>query len=90
MGAYNWLDTDNNYIHSVHNHGEFCYGQESTSHIEAVWANLKSYYKNLYYSVSNANFILFLREAKFRRSLSGFSYFRKWSEFMNVLNIVNY
>ena len=45
-GAYIWLDTDNNYIHSVHNHnhGDFGYGQERTSHIESVLGNLKSIY----------------------------------------------
>ena len=52
MGTYNWLDTYNNYIHSVHNHGDFGYGQGSTSHIEAVWANLKSYYKKFIFSPS--------------------------------------
>ena len=89
-GAYNWLDADNNYIHSVHKHGhgDFGYGQESTSHIEAAWGNLKSIIKNLYYSVPNSNFILFLHEEECRCSLSWFSDIKKWSEFMDVLNYI--
>ena len=83
------LDTDNNYIHSVHSHGhgDFGYGQENSSHIETIWGNLKSI-KNLYYQVPSDNFILFLCEEEFRRPLSGFSDIKKCSEFMDVLNYI--
>lgn len=43
-GAYDWIDADNNYLHSVHNHGhgDFGTGYQSTSHIESVWGILKA------------------------------------------------
>ena len=56
--------------------------------IEAVLGNPKSIIKNLYYSVPSANFILFLSKAECRRSLSGFSDIKKWTEFIDVLNYI--
>lgn len=46
--CYLWLDDPNNgYEYSVHNHGhrDFGYASDSTSHIESLWANLKSLIK---------------------------------------------
>ena len=52
----------------MYDHGDFCHAQNSTSNIEQLWAHLKSIIKNLYYSKPHNDFILFLREAKFRRN----------------------
>lgn len=87
-GAYDWTDEYDNHNHSVHNHGygDFGMGNESTSHIESVWGNLKNLIKNFYYSIPSTNFILFLREAEFRHSIASFSASNKWKVFTEVLN----
>lgn len=86
-GSYNWLSLDDNYNHLVHNHGQsdFCSGLESTRHIESVWSTLKNIIKNLFYSIPSKYFILFLLEAEFRQSISGFFVANKWHEFIDVL-----
>ena len=49
--GYSCLDRQNsNYIHIVHSHdaGDFCYGDESTSHIESLCFSLKYLIKEKY------------------------------------------
>ena len=41
-------------------------GLTSTSHIEALWANLKSIIKNSYHIIPSKKFISFLKEAEFK------------------------
>ena len=71
--CYQWLnDPSNDYVHSVHSHGhgDFCYGLDSTSHIESFWPNLKSIIKSIYTVISCENFSFFqLGEAEFRRNI---------------------
>ena len=73
------FDEDENYTHRVRKRakGDFGNGLESMSHIESIWGNLKSIIKNIYYSIPSNNFILFLREAEFRRSISKLSFDNK-------------
>ena len=68
--------------------GNFGTGFQRTSHIESVWGHLKSIIKNIYYSITNRSFILFLREAEFRRSMTKFYSDNKWQEFIEVLNLL--
>ena len=64
MGYY-WLSAHNSgYVHitHIHVHGYFGYGEESTSNIESVWANLKSYIKRIYNFIPYQNlFVIFTR-----------------------------
>ena len=78
-------------VHTVHNHGhvDFVHGQESTIFIEQVWLQLKSIIKNLYYSIPNSHFILFLREAEFRRNINSLNYQQKWANLTDVMKYLS-
>ena len=78
-----WLSpNDSGYLHITHiqAQGHFGYGAESTSNIESVWANLKSIIKRIYNFIPHQNFILYLRESKFRRNISHLNYDMKIKE----------
>ena len=47
-------------------------GLDSTSHIEQLWHHLKQLIKEIYSLIPKKNFILFLREAEWRRNYSKF------------------
>lgn len=73
---YNWFDNPRyGCEHSVHNHdhGDFGADEDSTSHIEQLWHNLKHIITSIYYIFLSEKFILFLREAEFRRNTKKFS-----------------
>ena len=65
---YNFLSDNINYTHERHNHGagDFGYGKHSTSHIEALLAELKKEFFTIYGLIPSKNFIYFLREIEFR------------------------
>ena len=89
--GYMWLGTDGIYHHSVRKfgHSDFGYGYESTSHIESVCGNLKNIIKRIYYPIPNNNFVLFLKEAEFRREISGFANNIKWQNFVDIMNYIS-
>lgn len=90
--GYRWIDiNDLCYVHAVHNHGHgnFGHGQESTSYIEQVWSKLKYIIKNIYYSIPNSHFILFLREAEFRRNINLLNYQQKWDNLTDVMKYLS-
>ena len=67
--AYYWLSNpDSGYFHHVHTHGhrDFGVGSDATSHIEQLWAHLKSIIKKIYHTIPTENFVLFMRESEFR------------------------
>ena len=71
--GYIWISNiEYGYVHSAHNHGhgDFGWGLDSTSNIENILAYLKSLIKRIYNNIPYKNFILFLHEAKFRRSIN--------------------
>ena len=49
----------------VYGGGDFCIN--STSHIESILSQLKSFLKNIYYIIPHNNFNLLLREAEWRQ-----------------------
>ena len=69
-------------------HGDFGIGTDSTSHIEQLWAHLKNIIKNIYHTIPNENFVLFLRESEFRRNINLLSLNERWEEIFNALNYV--
>jgi len=88
--GYNWLDNNAyGYHHVKHNHseGSFGYGIFSSSIIENTWANLKEKIKRIYHQIPNKNFIIFLREAEWRRNMAN-----KNKEFIikNLFEILDY
>ena len=89
--AYSWLGHPfSGYIHSMHNHaaGNFGYGLDSTSHIEALWNQLKYLIKNIYYIIPSEDFVLYLREAEFRRSINELNNINKWNKLIDIFNYV--
>ena len=90
-GGYAWLNDENSgYIHSTHIHaqGNFGNGNDSTSHIEQLWAHLKLIIKKIYNTIPKKNFIYFLRESEFRRNLSFLTYEEQWAAIYDTLNYV--
>ena len=83
--AYHWLSNpESGYYYHVHMHvdGDFGGGADSTSHIEQLWAHLKSIIKNMYHTISNDNFDIFLREGEFRRNFNLLPLDKKWEEIL--------
>ena len=72
-----------------HGHGDFGRGLESTSNIEQLWAHLKGIIKNIYNIIPHKQFILFLREAEFRRNIKDFNFRQKWTELIDVMNYLS-
>ena len=73
--CYNFLNRfDSGYNHSIHTHGhgDFGEGLDSSSHIEQLWQYLKQLIKEVYKIIPMNNFVLFLREAEWRRNYSKF------------------
>ena len=66
--GYNFLNNDTNFTHEIHNHGrgDFGTGKNSTSHIEALWAQIKKELFAIYGIIPMNNFIYFLREIELR------------------------
>ena len=92
FASYRWLDDPSSgYAHSVHNHGHgnFGSGLDSTSHIEALWSNLKSLIKTVYTVIPKENFSLFLREAEFRRNFKKFNNNNIMKEYDEIAKYVN-
>ena len=54
-----------------------------------MWGNLKNIIKRIYYSIQNKNFVLFLKEAEFRREISGLANNIKWQNFVDIMNYIN-
>lgn len=71
----------------THGHGDFDAGSDSISHIEQLWAHLKSIIKYISY-IPTENLVLFLREIKNRRNISLLSLDKKWDEITNAFNYV--
>ena len=46
------------------------YGEESTSYIESVWANLKRMLSRFYIAVQSKNFIFFAKQCEWRKKVS--------------------
>ena len=62
-----WINARNSgyrrYEH-IHGHNDFGRGQESTSHIEGVWAQLKTEIKSTYKMIPSFNLLFFIKEAE--------------------------
>ena len=60
--GYSFLNNNNSgYIHISYNNGagNWGIGVHSTSHIESMWACLKNYIKNIYYSIRSKGFYFY-------------------------------
>ena len=66
---------------ATHGHGDFGAGSDSTSHIEQLWAHLKSIIKKIYHTILTKNFLLFMRESLLPLN-------KKWEEITNTFNYV--
>lgn len=66
--GYAFLQNNNSYVWEMHNHGagDFGIGINSTSHIESLWHEIKSKFKNTYLTIPSIHFLYFLREIEFK------------------------
>lgn len=78
------------YVHSIHNHGNgyFGNGLDSTRHIEALWSHLKTIIRKIYYIIPHEHFVLFLKEAEFRRNIKSFDNDTKWDEICRIIKYI--
>ena len=69
--GYNFLKNNPSYYHITHIHGggDFGLGIQSTSHIESLWAIIKSKIKSTYKVIPNSNIMKFIKEAEFKYCL---------------------
>lgn len=61
--SYSWLNQNNSgYRHIVHIHGrrDFGFGEQSTSHVESIWSDIKRLFSKYYVTVKPNNFIYYL------------------------------
>ena len=66
---YNYLDNNNvgyNHIRHIHGRRDFGIGIQSTSHVESIWAQIKSKLKESYHVIPPNNFMLFVREIEYK------------------------
>ena len=90
--SYNFLDRiDSGYTHFKHDHsgGDFGFGQESTSHIESIWSQLKAKIKDTYYTIPEKNVLHFVREAEFKIKLRSKSGPEKIKEFFSCYDFLS-
>jgi transposase-like protein len=89
--GYDWVDNSysgyTRYLH-IHGHHDFGYGPESTSHIESIWAQLKSEIKTTYKMIPSQNFLYFLREAEWKIKTKNLNYEEKLQDFFEKYNLV--
>ena len=91
-GAYSWMDNPNSSYHRIihiHGHHDFGHGDESTSHIEGVWADLKRIISRFYVSVKSCNFIFFAKEAEWRKKTSNLSNDKKLDNIKFIFNHIS-
>lgn len=88
-GAYEWMDANNlgyNRIIHIHGHHDFGYEEESTSHVESVWADLKQKLKSIYIAVKPNIFIYFAKEEEWRKKIFNKSNNEKLNTLMDIFN----
>ena len=86
--AYSFLDgEDSVYTHKTFNHraGNFGQGNYSTSHIEGIWAWIKSEIKFIYQIIPHTHFKLYNREMEYRFIISNLNNNQKEKHFENLL-----
>ena len=68
MLGYSFIDSMEGYTREVHIHSthDFCFGINSTSHIENLWSQLKATIKNIYYIIPHINLFGYLRETEWK------------------------
>ena len=86
-----WISLPNSvytHIRYVHGHGQFGYGDESTSHIEQLWSVLKTIFKRIYVTIPSNYFNLFLREIEWRYLISIKNDTEKLKELLDIFDYV--
>ena len=79
------------YTHIVYNHGQgqFGFGNLSTSHIEQLWSVLKGLFKSIYISIPCEYFNLFLREIKWRYTISKKNDLQKITDLCEIFDYIS-
>ena len=89
--GYDWVDNANSgytrYLH-IHDHHDFGYGPESTSHIESIWAQLKSEIKTTYKMIPCQKFLYFLLEVEWKIKTKNLNYEEKLQDYFEKYNLV--
>ena len=73
-----------NHFRFNHSTGHFGRGVISTSRIESVWSELKSLLKKIYSTIRSQNFVYFLKEVEYRRSIKNLIGKEKLEDFATV------
>ena len=90
--SYNYFSNNaSGYHHIVHNHGhgQFGFGDESTSHIENLWSVFKQKMKKIYNIRPSQNITLFIREIEFRLTISNLNDNSKIKELFSILSYID-
>ena len=85
--GYNFISRiDSGYNHVRFNHSQGHFG--FTSYIESLWNELKGKLKKLYCTIRADNFIYYLREIEYRRSIKLLNKDQKIRNFSEIISIV--
>ena len=90
--GHDWINARNSgYRHyeHIHSHNDFGRGLESTSHIEGVWAQLKSEIKSTYKMIPSFNLLFFIKEAEWKIETRNLTFNEKLDDFFSMFNLVN-
>ena len=90
--GYSWISEPNSgyyHITHVHGHGQFGYGDESTSHIEQLWSVLKELFRRIYVTIPCLYFTLFLKEIEWRYLISNKTDEAKINELVALFDYVS-
>ena len=90
--GHDWINARNSgYRHyeHIHSHNDFGRGLESTSHIEGVWAQLKSEIKSTYKMIPSFNLLFFIKEAEWKIKTRNLTFNEKSDDFFSMFNLVN-
>ena len=87
-GAYDWMDNNQDFNRIIHiqGHHDFGHGDESTSHIESVWGDLKRLLSKAYTVIKSENFIYFLKECEWQKKFGHLNFSEKIANIQFILN----
>lgn len=90
--SYSWLNQNKSgYHHIVHILGrhDFGFGEQSTSHVESIWSDIKRLISKYYVTVKPTNFIYYAKEIEWRKKVSKLYNSAKLANLKEILNHIS-
>ena len=85
-----WIIPGYNCIIHMHGNRDFSLREESTSHIESIWLDIKRMLKWIYTAARPDNIVFFIKECEFRKKVSCLSSRGKLFKLQGIFNHIKY